>query len=207
VQRFLDHDHILGRRALQFLAAAIGLVLCAGASAAGPHVELRTSLGAIVIELFPDKAPRTVENFLQYVKDGHYDGTIFHRVIPGFMIQGGGFTPDFKEKPTRKPIRNEADNGLKNVTGTLAMARTPEPHSATAQFFINVADNDFLNFRFPTRKDYGYCVFGRVVKGMNVVEKITGIDTGPGPGPHRDVPAQPVLIERARLVGATDHPS
>ncbi|MCS6997758.1 MAG: peptidylprolyl isomerase, partial [Casimicrobiaceae bacterium] len=155
--------------------------LAAPALAEAPRVELRTSLGAITIELYPDKAPRTVENFLRYVKEGFYDGTIFHRVIPKFMIQGGGFTPDFVQKPTRPPIRNEADNGLKNATGTIAMARTSDPHSATAQFFINVADNRELDFRYPTQEGWGYCVFGRVVKGMEVVERIARVKTGPGP--------------------------
>jgi peptidyl-prolyl cis-trans isomerase B (cyclophilin B) len=157
-------------------------------------------MGAIIIELDPERAPATVKNFLQYVKDGHYDGTIFHRVIPKFMIQAGGFTPEFKEKPTRPPVRNEADNGLKNTTGTVAMARRSDPHSATAQFFINVSDNPFLDFRYPTQQGYGYCVFGRVVEGMDVVRRIAGVATGVGPGPHRDVPLQPVVIERATVL-------
>ena len=175
--------------------------------AAGPQVELKTSAGVIVLELDPEKAPATVANFLQYVKDGHYDGTLFHRVIPGFMIQGGGFTRDFKEKPTRKPVRNEAGNGLKNTAGTIAMARTPDPHSAGAQFFINVADNAMLDFRFPTQEGYGYTVFGRVVKGMNVVESITRVATGPGPAPHRDAPLKPVVIESARLIETAAKPA
>jgi peptidyl-prolyl cis-trans isomerase A (cyclophilin A)/peptidyl-prolyl cis-trans isomerase B (cyclophilin B) len=182
------------------------LLASLSAGAANPQVELRTSLGAIVIELYPDKAPLTVENFLQYVKDRHYDGTLFHRVIPGFMIQGGGHGADFKEKPTRKAVRNEAGNGLRNEPGTVAMARTAEPHSATAQFFINVADNEFLNFRFPTPEGYGYCVFGKVVNGMDVVARILKVGTGPGPGGHRDVPVKPVLIESARLIGAAAKP-
>ena len=184
--------------------AVVGLVASLSAGAADPQVELRTGIGSIVIELYPAKAPQTVANFLQYVKDGHYDGTLFHRVIPGFMVQGGGFTPDFQLKPARKPVRNEADNGLKNTPGTLAMARTPDPHSATAQFFINVADNQSLDFRFPTQDGYGYCVFGKVVKGMNVVERIAKVATGAGPAPHRDVPLKPVVIERARLVPPSD---
>jgi peptidyl-prolyl cis-trans isomerase B (cyclophilin B) len=142
-----------------------------------------------------------VENFLRYVREGHYDGTLFHRVIAGFMIQGGGFTREFRQKPVRAPIRNEADNGLKNRKGTIAMARTSDPHSATAQFFINVADNAFLDFRAPTSEGWGYCVFGRVVEGMDVVERIARVATGPGPGGHRDVPLEPVVIERARLLG------
>jgi len=177
------------------------------AAAANPQVELKTNMGSIVVELDSDKAPFTVANFLQYVKDGHYDGTLFHRVIPGFMIQGGGLGPDFAEKRTRKPVRNEAANGLKNSVGTIAMARTADPHSATAQFFINVADNDFLNFRFPTSEGYGYTVFGKVVKGMDVVDRIVKLPTGPGPAPHANVPLKPVIIESARLVEATTKPA
>jgi len=163
-------------------------------------------MGTVVIELYPDKAPLTVDNFLQYVKDRHYDGTVFHRVIPGFMIQGGGFGPDFSEKPARKPVRNEAANGLRNETGTIAMARTPNPHSATAQFFINVANNESLNFRFPTQEGYGYCVFGKVVKGMDVVSRIVKVQTGPGPESHQNVPVKPVLIEQARVVETAKPP-
>ena len=187
---------------LRILFATLALLAAFAAPAASPQVELKTSLGAIVIELDPAKAPATVDNFLQYVKSGHYDGTIFHRVIPGFMIQGGGFTTEFKEKPTRKPVRNEASNGLQNEVGTIAMARTPDPHSATAQFFINVADNRSLNFRFPTADGYGYTVFGKVVKGMDVVTRIVSVPTGPGPAPHQNVPVKPVVIESARLVDA-----
>ena len=157
--------------------------------------------------LDPAKAPLTVENFLQYVKSRHYDGTIFHRVMPGFMIQGGGFTPEFKEKPTRKPVRNEAANGLPNAVGTIAMARTPAPHSATAQFFINVADNRMLNFRFPTAEGYGYAVFGKVVKGMDVVNRIVKVQTGPVPAPHENVPVKPVIIESIRLVEGAAKPA
>jgi peptidyl-prolyl cis-trans isomerase B (cyclophilin B) len=184
----------------RLIVCVVALLASAGALAADPQVELKTTLGTIVVELYPQKAPATVENFLAYVKSGHYAGTIFHRVIPGFMVQGGGFTPDFEQKPTRKPVKNEAGNGLKNTVGTLAMARTPEPHSATAQFFINVSNNESLNFRFPTAEGYGYCVFGKVVKGMDVVERIVKVRTGPGPASHRDVPAQPVVIESVRLV-------
>jgi peptidyl-prolyl cis-trans isomerase B (cyclophilin B) len=161
-------------------------------------------MGTVVIELYPDKAPLTVDNFLQYVKDRHYDGTVFHRVIPGFMIQGGGFGPDFSEKPARKPVKNEAANGLKNTAGTIAMARTSDPHSATAQFFINVAENRSLDFRFPTQEGYGYCVFGKVVKGMDVVSRIVKVQTGPGPAGHRDVPVKPIIIERAQLITPSD---
>jgi peptidyl-prolyl cis-trans isomerase A (cyclophilin A)/peptidyl-prolyl cis-trans isomerase B (cyclophilin B) len=184
--------------------AVIGLLASLNAGAANPQVELKTSLGAIVVELDADKAPLTVENFLQYVKNGHYDGTVFHRVIPGFMIQSGGFTADFKEKPTRASIRNEAGNGLRNAVGTLAMARTSDPHSASAQFFINVADNTSLNFRFPTQEGYGYAVFGKVVKGMDVVERIVRVQTGPGPASHQNVPVKPVVIEHARLIVPPD---
>jgi cyclophilin family peptidyl-prolyl cis-trans isomerase len=184
--------------------AVIGLLASLNAGAANPQVELKTTLGAIVVELDADKAPLTVENFLQYVKNGHYDGTVFHRVIPGFMIQSGGFTADFKEKPTRAPIRNEAGNGLRNAVGTLAMARTSDPHSASAQFFINVADNTSLNFRFPTQEGYGYAVFGKVVKGMDVVERIVKVQTGPGPASHQNVPVKPVIIEQARLIMPPD---
>jgi len=189
---------------LRTLVAIFSLIVSLHAGAANPQVEFKTTLGTIVVELDVDKAPLTVENFLQYVKDGHYDGTVFHRVIPGFMIQGGGFTADFKEKATRAPIRNEAGNGLRNATGTLAMARRPDPHSATAQFFINVADNNSLNFRFPTQEGHGYAVFGKVVKGMDVVERIVKVQTGPGPESHRDVPVKPVVIEQARLIMPPD---
>ena len=161
-------------------------------------------MGTIVLELDPSAAPKTVENFVQYVKDGHYNGTIFHRVIPGFMIQGGGFTAEMREKPTRPSIRNEAGNGLRNAAGTIAMARTPDPHSASAQFFINLEDNRSLDFRAPTAEGHGYAVFGKVIKGMDVVNRIVKVPTGRR-GPHDDVPVKPVLIERAQLVG--DAPS
>src|SRR6185369_15864116 len=158
------------------------------AAAANPEVELKTNMGTITLELYPDKAPKTVENFLQYVKDGFFKATIFHRVIPGFMIQGGGFNADFTQKKTRAPVQNEANNGLKNDTGTVAMARTSDPHSATAQFFINVKNNDFLNY--PGQDGFGYTVFGKVVKGMEVANKIAGLDRGPrGPFPS-DVPRE-----------------
>jgi cyclophilin family peptidyl-prolyl cis-trans isomerase len=182
------------------LFAAFALLASFASAAANPQVELRTTVGAIVLELDPAAAPKTVENFVQYVKDGHYNGTVFHRVIPGFMIQGGGFTPDMREKPTRPPIRNEAGNGLRNATGSVAMARTPDPHSATAQFFINVADNRSLDFRAPTAEGHGYAVFGKVVKGMDVVNRIVKVPTGRR-GSHDDVPVKPVIIERAHLIG------
>ena len=161
-------------------------------------VKLNTNHGTIVLELDADKAPKTVANFLQYAKDGFYDGTIFHRVINGFMIQGGGMQPGMVEKQTRESIQNEADNGLTNARGTIAMARTPDPHSASAQFFINVADNDFLNFRAQTQDGWGYCVFGKVVEGMDVVDKIKGVQTG-NKGYHQDVPLEDVVIESVEV--------
>jgi cyclophilin family peptidyl-prolyl cis-trans isomerase len=182
-----------------FLLAAATL-----AHAADPRVELRTNRGVIVLELYPDKAPKTVANFLQYVKDGHYEGTTFHRVIDGFMIQGGGFDRDFRQKQTRAPIDIEAETsmkaGLKNDYGTIAMARTSDPNSATAQFFINVKSNDFLNFREASAQGYGYTVFGRVVSGMDVVEKVAKAPTGAGGPFPRDVPREAVLIEKATLL-------
>lgn len=162
-------------------------------------VKLHTNHGAITLELDSEKAPETVKNFLDYVTAGHYDNTIFHRVIKGFMIQGGGFEPGMKQKATREPIKNEADNGLKNVTGTIAMARTQAPHSATAQFFINVTDNDFLDFRSPDIQGWGYCVFGRVIDGMDVVNTIRSVRTGSS-GFHQDVPVEDVVIERAEII-------
>ena len=185
---------------LKTLLAVLTLSLSLAAAAAGPQVELKTSMGSIVLELDRDKAPQTVDNFLQYVKEGHYNGTIFHRVIPGFMVQGGGFTADMREKPTRGKIKNEAGNGLRNATGTVAMARTPDPHSASAQFFINVSDNPALDYREPTQNGYGYAVFGRVVKGMDVVSRIVAMPTGVRP-PHSDVPLKSIVIEQAQLVG------
>lgn len=157
-------------------------------------VDMKTSLGTIVLELYPDKAPDTVKNFVQYAKDGFYNGTIFHRVIRGFMIQGGGFEPDMQQKPTKAPIKNEADNGLHNDLGTIAMARTPDPNSATAQFFINGKDNDFLNYSAPTSQGWGYCVFGKVVKGLDVVQAIENVATT-SRGGHQDVPVDNVVIE------------
>lgn len=162
-------------------------------------VKLHTTLGTITLELDAAKAPLSVENFLQYVKDGHYANTVFHRVIDGFMIQGGGFEPGMKQKATRDTIQNEAENGLKNVTYTVAMARTPDPHSASSQFFINVADNDFLNFRAATPQEFGYCVFGKVVEGQDVVDKIRKVATGTR-GFHRDVPVEDVVIKSAEVV-------
>jgi len=170
-------------------------VVPAGALGADPQVDLKTNLGTIRLELYPAKAPKTVANFLQYVRDGHYNGTVFHRVIDNFMIQGGGFDKSNKQKATRSPIANEAKNGLKNDLGTLAMARTPEPHSASAQFFINVKNNDFLNY--PGQDGWDYAVFGKVVSGLEVVMKISKTPTGPN-----DVPRQPVIVESASIVQA-----
>ncbi len=169
------------------------------AHAANPMLEVKTSQGTLTIELYQDKAPKTVENFLQYARDGFFNGTIFHRVIPGFMIQGGGFTPDMKQKETRATIQNEAKNGLKNETGTLAMARTMDPHSASAQFFINLKDNSFLDY--PGRDGWGYAVFGKVVQGFDVVQKIATVQTT-NAGPHQNVPATPILIESVKLLPA-----
>ena len=162
-----------------------------------PMVLIETPMGEILVELWPDKAPETVANFLKYVDEEFYDGLIFHRVIKGFMIQGGGFTPDMRQKPTRPPIKNEAGNGLKNERGTLAMARTNVVDSATSQFFINVADNDFLNHRSNSPDAFGYAVFARVIDGMEVVDKIVAVKTGRS-GPHSDVPVEPIIIESIR---------
>jgi peptidyl-prolyl cis-trans isomerase B (cyclophilin B) len=181
-------------------------VVPSGALAADPQVDLRTSAGTIRLELYPAKAPKTVENFLQYVRDGHYNGTTFHRVIDGFMVQGGGFDASFKQKPVRKPITNEAkaavNAGLKNDIGTVAMARTSDPDSATAQFFINVNDNAFLNWGDPKGDGVGYTVFGKVVSGMDVVTKIAKTPTGSGGPFQRDVPKPAVVIEQASVVSA-----
>ncbi len=164
-----------------------------------PVVELETSMGNITIELNEEKAPKTVENFLNYVKSGQYEGTIFHRIIDGFMIQGGGMDEQMNEKPTNKPVENEADNGLKNDKGTIAMARTQDPHSATSQFFINVKDNDFLNHTGKNAQGWGYTVFGKVTSGMDVIEKMRGVPTGRF-GMHADVPKTPVTINSAKII-------
>jgi len=176
---------------------AIGLLINLSAFAANPTVEMKTNQGTLVIELYADKAPKSAANFLQYVKDGFYNGTVFHRVIDGFMIQGGGFTPDMQQKATRAPIENEARNGLKNGAGTLAMARTGDPHSATAQFFINLVDNAPLDY--PSRDGWGYAVFGKVTQGMDVVQKIAKVKTG-NAGMHQNVPTTPVVIESVKLL-------
>ena len=162
-------------------------------------VKLQTSMGDVVIELDTEKAPVTAENFLQYVRDGFYDNTVFHRVINGFMVQGGGFEPGLKQKPVRTAIENEAGNGLKNDAYTVAMARTSDPHSATAQFFFNVVNNNFLNFRAASADGFGYCVFGKVVEGRDVIDKIKAVPTG-NRGFHQDVPAEDVVIKKAEIV-------
>ena len=185
-------------RPLVVLSAAAAVP---GALAADPQVEVTTSAGTIRLELYPAKAPKTVENFLQYVKDGHYDGTIFHRVIDGFMIQGGGFDRKFQQKAPRAPVENEAKNGLKNDLGTIAMARTSAPHSASAQFFVNVKNNDFLNAA-AAQDGWGYAVFGKVVSGIDVVMKISKSTTGAGGPFPRDVPREAVVVEKMTIVPA-----
>ena len=162
-------------------------------------VKLHTTHGTITLELDTERAPETTKNFLQYVKDGHFDNTVFHRVIDGFMIQGGGFEPGMRQKPTRSPVKNEADNQLKNTAYTVAMARTSDPHSATAQFFINVADNEFLNYTASTPQGWGYCVFARVVEGNDVVDKIRKVKTGQR-AMHQDVPVEDVIVQRAEEI-------
>jgi peptidyl-prolyl cis-trans isomerase B (cyclophilin B) len=178
---------------LALVFALCGPLTAFGGLSDNPQVIMETSKGTIVLEVFPDEAPETVKNFLKYVRWGHYDGTIFHRVIPNFMIQGGGFSPDMKRQTTEMPVRNEADNGLKNKRGTVAMARTPDPHSATDQFFINTKSNGFLNHKSKTAQEWGYTVFGKVVKGMDVVDAISGVKTAKK-GMMSDVPVEPVKI-------------
>ena len=185
------------------LSVLFALVMVAPALARNPEVEIKTSAGTVVAEIYSDKTPRTAANFLQYARDSFYNGMVFHRVIDGFMIQGGGFDRNLREKDTRAPIDNEAGEGaragLKNSVGTLAMARTMSPHSATAQFFINLADNDALNFREPTPQGYGYAVFGRVIKGLDVVQKIARVQTRTV-GQHENVPVSPVVIESVKIL-------
>ena len=192
------------RRTILAAAAAVTFGVTMHAQAANPQVDLDTSAGKIRIELDPAAAPKTVENFLTYVKDKQYDGTQFHRVIPGFMIQGGGFTSDFKQRPTRPPVQNEAEQsskaGLLNTPGTISMARTADPNSATSQFFINVSDNKFLNFRDATQSGYGYTVFGKVVSGMDVVNKIAAVPTAAAGPFSKDVPVERVMINTATVV-------
>jgi len=191
--------HTMPRLIALLFALSLTLSGQARAEADQPRVHLVTSKGEIVLQLDRAKAPKTVENFLRYVQDGHYNGTIFHRVIDGFMIQAGGYGADFAERPTRAPIMNEADNGLRNTVGTIAMARRSDPHSASAQFFINVANNDFLDFRERTPRAWGYAVFGRVVKGMDVVTAIKETPTGSGGPFPKDVPQATILIEKAYI--------
>ena len=194
------------RSAIVTIALAVGL-LTGRCTVAGdekpsnpnnPVAVIKTSQGTIEAELFQDKAPISTQNFRDYTKDKHYDGTVFHRVIPNFMIQGGGFTPDMKQKPTKPPIKNEAGNGQKNLRGTLAMARTPVVDSATSQFFINLRENDFLDHKGQTSQTFGYAVFGKVLKGMDVVDKIAAVDTTTK-GMHEDVPSTPVVIESVQI--------
>jgi len=179
-------------------AAAFALAWPLAASAANPQVEIKTSMGSMTVELYADKTPKTVENFMEYVKSGMYAGTIFHRVIPGFMIQGGGFTKDMQQKPTRPPLQHEGAACGTNELGTLAMARTGDPHSATSQFFINVVNNDRLNYTLPPQ-GWGYCAFGKVVKGMDVAQKIVAVPTTTV-GPHQNVPKDPITIESVTLI-------
>jgi peptidyl-prolyl cis-trans isomerase B (cyclophilin B) len=164
-----------------------------------PIVHLKTSYGTIVVELYADKAPKTVASFLQYARDGFYDGTVFHRVIDNFVVQGGGFTPGMSQMTAHAPIENEASNGLRNTRGTVAMARTSDPHSATCQFFFNLVDNDFLNYTAPTPSGWGYCVFGRIIDGLNVLDQIKGVPTGSKFG-HKDVPLTDVVLEKASVI-------
>ena len=185
------------------IAALIIMVTTSSATASekkkeNPEITLETTKGKIVLQLDQEKAPNTVSNFLDYVKSGHYNGTVFHRVIKGFMIQGGGFTSDMQQKPVKDPIQNEADNGLKNKRGTIAMARTPNPHSATAQFFINTVDNPFLDHKSKDMRGWGYAVFGKVIEGMEVVDAIASVKTGTK-GIHQDVPIEPVVILKATV--------
>jgi cyclophilin family peptidyl-prolyl cis-trans isomerase len=182
------------------LSIGLALILASVPTLAATRVKIQTSQGIIVLDLDEQKAPQTVASFVQYARDGFYDGTIFHRVIGDFMIQGGGFTEDYQRKPTRSPIKNEADNGLKNTRGTIAMARTSDPHSATSQFFINVKDNDFLNYRAPNPQGWGYTVFGQVIEGMDVVDKISRTSTGPGGPFPKDAPQSPIVIEKVVVI-------
>jgi len=183
-------------------ACAITLLLAANSNvfASNPKVRMETTKGAVVIELHPDKAPKTVENFLRYVNEGKYDGTIFHRIIKRFMNQGGGFTPDYKKVDTFDPIKNEADNGLKNKRGTIAMARTGDPHSATNQFFINTVDNTFLDHTGKTARGWGYCVFATVIDGMEVMDRIAKVPTGANGPFQQDVPMEEILIQKVSVI-------
>lgn len=192
-------------RNIKLLSAfVLSFLFSVTAFAANPQIEIRTNFGNIMLELYPDKVPKTVENFLQYVKEGYYNSTVFHRVIPGFMIQGGGFDKALRQKSTRQPVENEAGNGLKNESGTIAMARTSDPHSASAQFFINVADNAFLNYTASTPRGYGYTVFGKVTRGMEIVNKIATTPTGAGGPFPSDVPKETIIIEEIKLISTAE---
>ena len=184
---------------LAFMAGFTSLLSYSSETGNKTMVKMTTNMGEIEIELYPDEAPVTVRNFVEYVQSGFFDGTIFHRIIPGFVLQGGGFTPDMSQKKTRSPIVNEADNGLKNTTGTLSMARTSAPDSATSQFFISLVDNPFLDFTAKTQQGWGYAVFARVTSGMDVVQSMAGVSTGKVRG-HSDVPLEPVIIEKAEMM-------
>lgn len=181
---------------------ALASLISFAAAAANPIVEMKTSVGTISIELYPEKAPKSVDNFLQYVRDGFYNGTVFHRVVPGFVVQAGGFDKSDNQKPTRPPIPNEASNGLKNTRGTLSMARTMDPNSATSQFFINLSDNVMLDFRDPSPRGIGYAVFGKVVQGMEVVDKMATVERAPKPYAPDGSPVTPIIIESARVLSA-----
>jgi len=191
---------------LRIILATIALALSCAAQAQNPKVEMRTSMGVVTLELQPENAPETVKNFLQYVKDGFYNGTIFHRVIADFMIQGGGFTADMAQKKTRDPVKHEGGNGLTNQVGTIAMARTADPNSGTSQFFINVVDNQMLNFRGPGPQEIGYTVFGRVTNGLDVVNKIRNVQTT-SKGSHQNVPVQTITIEKVTLLDPAAKPA
>jgi len=196
----MQEKSMMRRYLMATMAAFLPIFFAPSAEAAPqrPQVIMETSKGKIVLELDPAKAPKTVENFISYVKGGSYDGTIFHRVIKGFMIQGGGFDSSMAGKPTKAPIQNEADNGLKNDRGTIAMARTNDPHSATAQFFINLVNNEFLNHKAKNPQGWGYAVFGKVTEGLDVVDSIANVKTG-SKGPFADVPAEPIVIQKVSM--------
>lgn len=199
---FMSFNKFINSRAAAFLSAVILVLASIGVATANSGdkvmVEMHTSKGLITLELDAEKAPVTVANFIEYVNSGHFDGTIFHRVIPGFVIQGGGLESGMKEKPTQAPIENEADNGLKNVTGSICMARTNDPHSATSQFFINLKDNQFLDHTEKSPQGWGYAVFGQVTDGMDVVEAIAAVQTG-NAGFHQDVPVEDIVVEKVTI--------
>ena len=200
---FMSFNKFINSRAAAFLSAVILVLASIGVATANAGdkvmVEMHTSKGLITLELDAEKAPVTVANFIEYVNSGHFDGTIFHRVIPGFVIQGGGLESGMKEKPTQAPIENEADNGLKNVTGSICMARTNDPHSATSQFFINLKDNQFLDHTEKSPQGWGYAVFGQVTGGMDVVEAIAAVQTG-NAGFHQDVPVEDIVVEKVTII-------